>query len=278
MMNMKHTPKRGPKDRSDLFEGLVEIWSYRKQNDGTKILFDYQRVKNIVLYQGNAEIIRTLSSNSPTKPRVITRMCIGDQGTIPSDSTVPKVPIKTATSLYHEIYRKDIDSRTPTLYSPIGFVYTGNTAIGLNIISGLSSVVGVVLGMTVSGTGIPPGAVVAEIISSTSIKISDIATSTNTGINITFAGVVNECQFSATFDAVDVPLTSFANPSQPRLNEVGLVLIDPTAAGGLVRAPVAGPNASDADEVLMTIRTFKSVPFEIANDVSVTIRYTIFTE
>ena len=278
MMNMKHTPKRGPKDRSDLLEGLVEIWSYRKQQDGTKILFDYQRVKNIVLFQGNAEIIRTLSSSSPTKPRIVTRMCVGDQGTIPSDSTVPKVPIKTASILYHEIYRKDIDLNTPILYSPIGFTYVGNTAIGLNIISGLSSIVGIVLGMTVSGTGIPPGAVVAEIISATSIKISDVATSSNTGINITFAGVVNECQFSTTFDAVDVPLTSFANPSQPRINEVGLVIIDPTAAGGLVRAPIASPSAPDADEVLMTIRTFKSVPFEIANDISITIRYTIFTE
>jgi hypothetical protein len=268
-MNMKHTPKRGPKDRSDLFEGLVEIWSYKKQPD----------VKNLVLFQGNAEIIRTLSNVSPTtKPRVITRMCVGDQGTIPSDSTVPKVPVKTATSLYHEIYRKDIDSRIQTLYSPTGFVYTGNNTVSTNVISGLSSVVGIVVGMTIAGTGIPIGAVVTEIISSSSVKISAVATSSNTGINITFAGTINECQFSATFNATDVPLAAFANPSQPRINEVGLVIVDPTAMGGLVRSPVAAPNAVDSDEVLMTIRTFKSVPFEIANDISITIRYTIFTE
>lgn len=273
-MPMNHTPKRGPRDRTDLFEGLVEIWAYK-----AGVLVDYQRVKNIVLFQGNAEIIRTLSVISPaTKPRVITRMAIGDQGTIPSDSTVPKVPVKSATTLFHEIYRKDIDARVPTLYSPTGFTYTGNTTVDQKIISSLSSTAGVVIGMTVTGTGIPLGAVVTEIITSSSVRISVAATSSNTGINISFAGTVNECQFTATFDAVDVPLTAFANPSQPRVNEVGLVIIDPTAGGGIVRPPVASPDANASDEVLMTIRTFKSVPFEVANDVSITIRYTIFTE
>jgi len=278
-MSMKYTPRRGPKDRADLFEGLVEIWAYKKNADGTKRLFDYQRIKNIVLFQGNAEIIRTLSVIDPaTKPRVITRMAIGDQGTIPSDSTVPKVPVKTASTLFHETYRKDIDARVPTLYSTVGFTYTGNTTISSQVLSGLSSTAGIVIGMTVTGTGIVLGSVVTEIITGNSVRISVNATSSNTGINITFSGTVNECQFSATFNAVDVPLTSFANPSQPRVNEVGLVIIDPTAVAGLVRPPVNSPTANAADEVLMTIRTFKSVPFEVANDVSITIRYTIFTE
>jgi hypothetical protein len=29
---------------------------------------------------------------------------------------------------------------------------------------------------------------------------------------------------------------------------------------------------------LMSIRTFKSVPFEAANDISITIKYTVYTE
>lgn len=278
-MSMNYTPKKGPSDRASLFEGLVEIWTYKKGDDGEKRLSDYQRLKNIILFQGNAEVIRTICETVPaTKPRVITRMAIGDQGTIPADSTVPKVPVKTATGLFHEIYRKDVDSYTPTLYSPTGFVYVGNTNSGSNVISSLSSTAGVVVGMVVTGTGIPLGSVVTEIITATSIRISANATSSNSGINITFAGSVNECQFVATFDAADVPLTSFANPSQPRVNEVGLVIIDPTAGSGVVRPPVAAPGANASDEVLMTIRTFKSVPFEVANDVSITIRYTIFTE
>ena len=278
-MNMKNTPKKGLQDPANLLEGLVEIWAYKKDQDGTKRLFDYQKVRNIVLFQGNAEVIRTIASIDPsTKPRVITRMAVGDQGTIPSDSTVPKVPVKTAQNLFHEVYRKDVDIRALTLYSPLGFTYVGNTTTGSQIISGLSSTTGVVVGMSVTGTGIPIGAVVAEVITASSVKISAVMTSTNTGININFAGTINECQFTTTFDAVDVPLTAFANPSQPRLNEVGLVIIDPTAAGGLVRAPVVSPDPVESDEVLMTIRTFKSVPFEVANDVTITIRYTIFTE
>lgn len=263
-----------PKDPANLLEGLVEIWAFKKGE-----LFDYQRLKNIVLYQGQAEIIRTLSVISPsTKPRVITRMAIGDLGTIPADPTVPKVPVKSATGLFHETYRKDIDSRTPTLYTPLGFSYTGNTTINSNLLTGMSSTVGVTVGMVVTGTGIPIGAVVAQIVNASTVKISVNATSSNSGATITFSGTVNECQFVATFNAVDVPTTSFSNPSQPRVNEVGLVIIDPTAAGGLVRAAVSAPSLPQTDEVLLSIRCFKSVPFEAANDISITIRYTLFTE
>lgn len=278
-MSMIYKPRRGPYDRANLLEGMVELWAYRKDANGTKQLFDYQRVKNIVLFQGNAEIIRTISTIEPaTAPRVITRMAIGDLGTIPSDSTVPKVPIKTASTLYHELYRKDISARVMTLYSPVGYLYQGNTTTSSNIISGMSSTAGLVIGMTVSGTGIPSGSVVVEVITSSSVKISNAATSTNSGVNISFSGTVNECQFTATFNAVDVDLAAFANPSQPRVNEVGLVIIDPTSAGGLTRDAVVTPNQNYSDEVLMTVRTFKSVPFEAANDVSITVRYTIFTE
>lgn len=274
MNPMTRKPARGPTDRASLLEGKVEIWAFRKGQ-----LFDHQCLRNIVLFQGNAEIIRTLSVISPaTQPRIITRMAIGDQGTIPADSTVPKIPVKTATGLFHEIYRKDIDSRTPTLYTPTGFTYNGNTSNGSDLITALTSTAGVVIGMVVTGTGIPLGAVVTEIVSPTSVRISSPATSSNSSTPITFIGSVNECQFTTTFDAADVPLTAFANPSQPRINEVGLVIVDPTASGGLSRLPVAAPNAPDADEVLMTVRTFKSVPFEVANDITVTVRYTIFTE
>lgn len=184
-------------------QGLVEILATNKKSG--KIL-SYQKLKNIILYQGNAEVIKTLATVSPsTEPRIVNRMAIGDEGTIPADSTVPKVPTKSLSGLYHEIYRKDVDTRT-----------------------------------------------------------------------ITTTGSTNECKFVATFDAADVPLTAFTNPSQPRVNEVGLVIINPAAAGGLVRAPIIAPTSPDADEVVMSIRTFKSIPFEVANDVTITIRYTLF--
>ena len=193
-----------PSDQVGL-KGRVEIWAYK----GIELL-DYQYLENIILYQGNAEIIRTLSTiSATTTPRIINRMCIGDLGTIPADTTVPKVPVRTQTALFHEIYRKDCDSRTLTL-----------------------------------------------------------------------SGATNECKFIATFAATDVLISAYSNPSQPRINEVGLVIIDPTAPSGLDRSafPVTAPNLPPSDEVMMSIRCFKSIPFEIANDVSVTIRYTISVE
>ena len=153
-MSMIYKPRKGPRDQASLLEGMVELWAYKKDSSGEKQLFDYQRVKNIVLYQGNAEIVRAISSVNPPTPRLITRMAIGDQGTQPSDSTAPKPPLKTASTLYHEIYRKDIDARVMTLYTPAGYSYQGNTTGGSNIITVTSSA-GIVVGMTVSGTGIP---------------------------------------------------------------------------------------------------------------------------
>ncbi|NBO09793.1 MAG: hypothetical protein EBV30_10760 [Actinobacteria bacterium] len=188
-------------------KGRVEIWAYRNGE-----LFDHQDVHNIILYTGNAEIIRTLSVVSPTtQPRIINRMCIGDQGTIPADPTVPKVPTKNLTSLFHEIYRKDVDSRE---------------------------------------------------------------LSVNSGVD----GSVNQCRFVAQFNAVDVAMSAYANPSQPRVNEVGLVFVNPVSENGLIRTPVTSPDVPPSDEVVLSIRCFKSIPFEVANDVTVTIRYTLYME
>lgn len=263
-----------PRDPANLFEGLVEIWAYKKG-----VLFDHQVLKNIILFQGQAEILRAICITSPaTAPRVVTRMAIGDQGTIPADPTVPKIPVKTATGPFHEVYRKDVETKIPTFYSPAGFIYTGNTTIGSDTLTSMSSTVGVTTGMTVVGTGIPLGAVVLSVPTPTSVKLSVLATSSNSATPITFSGTVNECQFIATFNAADVAISAFSNPSQPRINEVSLVIIDPTAAGGLVRSAVTAPNPPDSDEVVLSLRTFKSVPFEAANDVSITIRYTIYTE
>ena len=191
-----------PEDSLKL-QGRVEILAIARK---TGEILCNETIPNIVLYQGNAEVIKTLFTITPaTKPRLITRMAIGDQGTIPADSQVAKVPTKDLAGLYHEIYRADADSSTQTT-----------------------------------------------------------------------SGSTNQCELIATFNATSVPLSAFSNPAQPRVNEVGLVIIDPTAAGGIVRAPVISPAIPASDETVASIRCFKSIPFEAANDVSVTIRYTIF--
>jgi hypothetical protein len=88
---------------------------------------------------------------------------------------------------------------------------------------------------------------------------------------------VHEAKFIKTFAAVDIPLSSFSDQTNPVVNEIGLITADP----GVIpfpRSPVAAPNPPPADEALFSIRTYRSVPFVAANDISVTIRYTIFIE
>lgn len=188
--------------------GRLEIVAISRRTG--EVLYN-EKQDNIVLYQGNAQVVTTLFSTSPaTAPRVVTRMAIGDQGAIPSDSQVAKIPTPDLTSLYHEIYRKDVDSSTQVL-----------------------------LGTTI------------------------------------FPGDTNNCTLVSTFNASDVPLSAYSNPSTPVVNEVGLVIINPAAPSGLSRTPVIAPAAAASDEVLLSIRCFKSIPFLVADDVSVTIRYTI---
>ena len=74
------------------------------------------------------------------------------------------------------------------------------------------------------------------------------------------------------------PITAFSNQANPIVNEVGLVMADLFGGNPLPRAPVAAPDPPDADEEVFSIRTFKSVPFEAANEIAITIRYTIFIE
>jgi len=88
----------------------------------------------------------------------------------------------------------------------------------------------------------------------------------------------HEVKFIKTFSAVDIPLTSFSNQSAPIINEVSLITADLLAGNPLPRPPVSAPNIPDADEEFFSLRTFKSVPFEAANEISITIRYTIFID
>jgi hypothetical protein len=88
---------------------------------------------------------------------------------------------------------------------------------------------------------------------------------------------VHEAKFIKTFAATDVPITSFSNQADPVVNEVGLITANLNAAP-FPRPAVAAPNAPDSDEALFSIRTYRSVPFVAANDITVTIRYTIFIE
>jgi hypothetical protein len=90
--------------------------------------------------------------------------------------------------------------------------------------------------------------------------------------------VHHEVKFIRTFSALDIPISSFSNQANPIINEVALIMADLLSGDPLPRSPVASPDDPPADEKLFSIRTFKSVPFEAANEISITIRYTIFIE
>ena len=86
----------------------------------------------------------------------------------------------------------------------------------------------------------------------------------------------NEILLVSTFNAVDIPVTSYSDQVNPVINEVGLVMIDQIAGAPLPRPSVYAPNTPDSDEALFAMRTYKTVPFEAANETAVTVRYTIF--
>lgn len=168
-------------------------------------LIHTEQLKNIILGKGKDAVINSLTSGFV---KTIARMAIGDRGAIPSDPTVPKVPVATMVNLYNEIFRSDID------------------VIQKNI-----------------GT---PG--------------------------------VHEVKFIKTFSALDIPITSFSNQAKPVVNEVGLVMCDLLSGTPLPRLDIASPGANLADEELFSIRCFKSVPFDAANEMAITIRYTVYFE
>lgn len=88
----------------------------------------------------------------------------------------------------------------------------------------------------------------------------------------------HSARFIKTFEATEVPITSYSNQANPVINEVGLITADLISGEPLPRDPVAAPDEPDEDEELFSIRTFNSVPFLAENDIAITIRYTIFIE
>jgi hypothetical protein len=186
----------------------LPTYRYHELDFSSCELQDELKIDNIIVNIGKDAVIESLTRGYV---KTLARMSVGDNGTIPSDSTVPKTPVPTMTALYNEVTRADAD------------------ALVLNI-------------------GTP---------------------------------TIHEVKLIKTFVAADIPITSFFNQAKPVLNEVGLIMID-LGAAPLPRAPNFAPytttNHPLDDEVLFAIRTHKSVPFEASNDISVTIRYTIYIE
>lgn len=171
-------------------------------------ILDVSKQHNILVNRGKDAVITSLTTGFVN---TLARLAVGDNGTLPSDSTVAKTPVATMTALYNEVGRADAEA-------------------------------------TVLNVG-----------------------SANT----------HEVKLIKTFSAADFPIVAFFNQAKPVINEIGLIMID-LAAAPLPRVDNYGPYTLDnqplADEVLFAIRTHKSVPFEASNDISLTVRYTIYVE
>lgn len=165
-----------------------------KDKNGNVI--DEFKQDNIVLNNGKQKVIESLETGSVDP---VFRMAVGDAGASVGDPFQPLIPDVAETALYHEIYRKDIETITP-------------------------------------GT--------------------------------------HEIEFKTDFKSVDVPATAFQNQNFQVVNEALLVMGDGMLGGG----DIYPPTTPDIDESAFAKRCFKSIPFESVNDITITIRWTIYIQ
>ena len=192
-------------------KGSLEILVHQKG-----VLVDSMEFENIIVNIGKSYIANRIAYSDA---KIVARMAIGDMGALPSDTTVPRIPTIYETTLYHEVYRQDIQT------------------------------------LTINTTSTPP------------------------------AVPINEVVFSTVFSAMSIPSTSYVNSAAPMVNEIGLVVVDtlatptpPPTSGAAAypgRPPVAAPNPQWPGETLFSIKTFKSIPFEAANETTISVRYTV---
>jgi hypothetical protein len=86
----------------------------------------------------------------------------------------------------------------------------------------------------------------------------------------------NSMRFVASFNSVDVDLTSYSL-AELVVNEAALIIGDGILTVGDDKKQVnkAPPDSIDADEKMVSMRTFKSASFDPAEDVTITITWTI---
>lgn len=114
---------------------------------------------------------------------------------------------------------------------------TGTTTNTNFTITSMSSNAGIVVGMSISGTGIPASSVVASIDSATQITISKAATASNSGVTLTFGGDVFrialfKASVTGTYGAATVNYTDMTGNS------------DETSGAGYTATGVALTNVS----------------------------------
>ena len=154
------------------------------------------------LTSGSATVINLEGANGLTAGAVQVGMIVTGTG-IPTGTTVVSVVNSSTITL------SAAATATSTL-TPLTF--TANTTVtGSDVVDGLASTAGLREGMVVVGANIPGGSIIAAILSTASIRISQQATGTATGTPLSFfqpSGLTNAgLAFALTNDAVQVGVT-----------------------------------------------------------------------
>lgn len=145
------------------------------------------------------------------------------------------------------------------------FALTGDTTNGSQIITNLPTTENIKLGMTISGAGIPADSIVTDIISLTSIEISQAATATAIGVTLTFKEQIVVSGLTATTNAPNGILS--IDSLGPGANEVNVTLAAaPTGPAGVSNA-IARPFAH---KFILSVSGSNRAPYNLTNVPAIT--------
>jgi hypothetical protein len=93
-------------------------------------------------------------------------------------------------------------------------------------------------------------------------------------ISVFTTPTVASMRFVSAFNSLGVDSTSYSTASKV-INEASLIIGDGVLGGPAVQINKVPPDTADADEIMLSTRTFKSAPFDNAEDVTITITWTL---
>lgn len=137
---------------------------------------------------------------------------------------------------------------------------------------------GSIFRMAVGDGGVPPGELFNP-------KLSDSSWGSRTGlfhevirqdIDVFSTPTSSSMRFVGSFNSVDVDVTSFSI-SDRVINEAALIIGDGalTTGGDKRQINKSSPDGVDADELMFSMRTFKSASFDPNEDVNISVTWTI---
>lgn len=160
------------------------------------------------------------------------------------------------------------------------FIVNGGPTAVRDILVGVAGggFVGSIFRMAVGDAGVPPNELFNP-------KLPDATWPDRVGlfhevlrqdISVFTTPTSNSMRFVGSFNSVGVSVTSFSLAARV-INEVGLIAGNGilTVGGDKKQINKTPPDTADADEVMLSTRTFKSASFDPSEDVTLTVTWTI---